>query len=218
MKVVVSDPFLTKERAEQINVEKVEFEDLLKRADFISLHTPLTDSTRNILNKETLAKCKKGVRIINCARGGLVDEAALRAGLDSGHIGGAAFDVFVEEPAKSNVLFGHPNFIATPHLGASTAEAQENVALQVAEQMADYLLTGAVSNALNSPSVSADEAPKLKPFIALAEKLGLLAGHGHFAALLYPGDAKRRALAVAAAHQVQIAHFKDFKRHHATWK
>jgi D-3-phosphoglycerate dehydrogenase len=176
MKVIAYDPFLSPERAVEIGVEKVELADLLARAEVITLHTPLTDKTRNILSAENLAKTRKGVFIINCARGGLVDEAALRAGLDSGHIGGAAFDVFVEEPAKSNVLFGHPNFIATPHLGASTAEAQENVALQVAEQMADYLLTGAVSNALNSPSVSADEAPKLKPFIALAEKLGAFAG------------------------------------------
>jgi len=176
MKVIAYDPFLSPERAVEIGVEKVELDELLARAEVITLHTPLTDKTRNILSAENLAKTRKGVFIINCARGGLVDESALRAGLDSGHIGGAAFDVFVEEPAKSNVLFGHPNFIATPHLGASTAEAQENVALQVAEQMADYLLTGAVSNALNSPSVSADEAPKLKPFIALAEKLGAFAG------------------------------------------
>lgn len=176
MKVVAYDPFLSPERAVEIGVEKVELDQLLARADVITLHTPLTDKTRNILSAEALAKTKKGVLIINCARGGLVDEAALRAGLDSGHIGGAAFDVFVEEPAKANVLFGAENFIATPHLGASTLEAQENVALQVAEQMSDYLLTGAVTNALNSPSVTADEAPKLKPFVALAEKLGALAG------------------------------------------
>ena len=176
MKVVAYDPFLSPERAVEIGVEKVELDQLLARADVITLHTPLTDKTRNILSAEALAKAKKGVLIINCARGGLVDEAALRAALDSGHVGGAAFDVFVEEPAKANVLFGAENFIATPHLGASTLEAQENVALQVAEQMADYLLTGAVTNALNSPSVSADEAPKLKPFVALAEKLGALAG------------------------------------------
>ena len=176
MKVVAYDPFLSPERAVEIGVEKVELDQLLARADVITLHTPLTDKTRNILSAENLAKTKKGVLIVNCARGGLVDEQALRAGLDSGHIGGAAFDVFVEEPAKTNVLFGAENFIATPHLGASTLEAQENVALQVAEQMADYLLTGAVTNALNSPSVTADEAPKLKPFVALAEKLGALAG------------------------------------------
>jgi D-3-phosphoglycerate dehydrogenase len=176
MKVVAYDPFLSPERAVEIGVEKVELEDLLARADVITLHTPLTDKTRNILSAENLAKTKKGVLIVNCARGGLVDEAALRKGLDSGHIGGAAFDVFVEEPAKDNVLFGAENFIATPHLGASTLEAQENVALQVAEQMSDYLLTGAVTNALNSPSVTADEAPKLKPFVALAERLGAFAG------------------------------------------
>ncbi len=176
MKVIAFDPFLSPERAVEMGVEKVELDDLLARADVITLHTPLTEKTRNILSAEALAKAKKGVLIINCARGGLVDEVALRAGLDSGHIGGAAFDVFVEEPAKANVLFGAENFIATPHLGASTEEAQENVALQVAEQMSDYLLTGAVTNALNSPSITADEAPKLRPYVALAEKLGTFAG------------------------------------------
>jgi D-3-phosphoglycerate dehydrogenase len=176
MKVVAYDPFLSPERAVEIGVEKAELDELLRRADVITLHTPLTDKTRNILSAENLAKTKKGVLIVNCARGGLVDEAALRRLLDEGHVGGAAFDVFVEEPAKANPLFGAENFIATPHLGASTLEAQENVALQVAEQMSDYLLTGAVTNALNSPSVTAEEAPRLKPFVALAEKLGLLAG------------------------------------------
>ena len=176
MKVVAYDPFLSPERAVEMGVEKVELDDLLARADMITLHTPLTDKTRNILSAENLAKTRKGVLIVNCARGGLVDEAALRKLLDAGHVGGAAFDVFVEEPAKDNVLFGAENFIATPHLGASTNEAQENVALQVAEQMSDYLLTGAVTNALNSPSVTAEEAPRLKPFVALAEKLGTLAG------------------------------------------
>ena len=176
MKVIAYDPFLSPERAVEIGVEKVEIDELLARADVITLHTPLTDKTRNILSAEALAKTKKGVLIVNCARGGLVDEVALRAGLDSGHIGGAGFDVFVEEPAKANILFGAPGFIATPHLGASTEEAQENVALQVAEQMSDYLLTGAVTNALNSPSITADEAPKLKPYVALAEKLGAFAG------------------------------------------
>ncbi|HYE44667.1 MAG TPA: phosphoglycerate dehydrogenase [Caulobacter sp.] len=176
MKVVAYDPFLSPERAVELGVEKVELDELLERAEFITLHTPLTDKTRNILSAENLARARKGVRIINCARGGLVDEVALREGLDSGHIGGAAFDVFVTEPATDNPLFGAPNFIATPHLGASTLEAQENVALQVAEQISDYLLTGAITNALNSPSITADEAPKLKPFVALAEKLGLFAG------------------------------------------
>jgi len=176
MKVVAFDPYLSPERAFDLGVEKVELDDLFKRADFITLHTPLTDKTRNIIDATALNKTKKGVRIVNCARGGLVDEQALRAALDSGHVAGAAFDVFVEEPATSNVLFGHPNVICTPHLGASTSEAQENVALQVAEQMSDYLMTGAISNAINFPSISAEEAPKLKPFVALAEKLGSFAG------------------------------------------
>ena len=176
MKVIAYDPFLSPERARDLGVEKVELADLFKRADFITLHTPLTDMTRNIVDAKAIATMKKGVRIINCARGGLVDEKALREALDSGHVAGAAFDVFVEEPAKENPLFGHPNVVCTPHLGAATTEAQENVALQVAEQMSDYLLRGAISNAVNFPSITAEEAPKLKPFIALAEKLGSFAG------------------------------------------
>ena len=176
MKVIAFDPFLSPERAVDIGVEKVELDDLLKRADFITLHTPLTDKTKNIIDATAINKTKKGVRIIKCARGGLVDEVALRAALDSGHVAGAAFDVFVTEPATENVLFGHPNVICTPHLGASTTEAQENVALQVAEQMADYLMTGAITNAINFPSITAEEAPKLKPFVELAEKLGSFAG------------------------------------------
>jgi D-3-phosphoglycerate dehydrogenase len=176
MKVIAYDPFLTPERAIELGVEKVDLDTLLARADFITLHTPLTDQTRNILSAENLAKTKKGVRIINCARGGLIDEAALKEGLDSGHIAGAALDVFVTEPAKESPLFGTPGFVSTPHLGASTTEAQVNVAIQVAEQMADYLVNGGVTNALNMPSLSAEEAPKLKPYMALAEKLGGLVG------------------------------------------
>jgi D-3-phosphoglycerate dehydrogenase / 2-oxoglutarate reductase len=176
MKVVAYDPFLSPERAVDMGVEKVELDQLLERADFITLHTPLTDQTRNILSRENIAKTKKGVRIVNCARGGLIDEAALKEALDSGHVAGAALDVFVTEPAKEHALFGTPNFVATPHLGASTNEAQVNVALQVAEQMADYLVNGGVTNALNMPSLSAEEAPKLKPYMALAEKLGSLVG------------------------------------------
>ncbi|MCG6207025.1 phosphoglycerate dehydrogenase [Rhodopseudomonas sp. HC1] len=176
MKVIAFDPFLSPERAKDIGVEKVELEDIFKRADFITLHTPLTEKTKNIIDAAAIAKMKKGVRIINCARGGLVDEAALAEALKSGQVAGAAFDVFSEEPATSNVLFGLPNVICTPHLGASTTEAQENVALQVAEQMSDYLLNGAITNAVNFPSITAEEAPKLKPFIELAEKLGSFAG------------------------------------------
>ncbi|MGK6354572.1 phosphoglycerate dehydrogenase [Sphingomonas sp. DT-207] len=176
MKVIAYDPFLTPERAIEMGVEKMNLDDLLLRADFITLHTPLTDQTRNILSRENLAKTKKGVRIINCARGGLIDEAALKEGLESGHIAGAALDVFQAEPAKEHPLFGTPNFISTPHLGASTTEAQVNVAIQVAEQMADFLVSGGVTNALNMPSLSAEEAPRLKPYMALAEKLGSLVG------------------------------------------
>jgi len=176
MKVIAYDPFLSAERAVKLGVEKVELDDLLSRSDAISLHTPLTDKTRDILSAEAIAKTKKGVIIVNAARGGLVDEKALRAALESGHVAAAGFDVFTIEPAKENVLFGAPNFVATPHLGASTNEAQENVALQVAEQMADYLLAGAVTNALNMASISAEEAPRLKPFAALIDKLGTFAG------------------------------------------
>ncbi len=176
MKVIAYDPYLAPERALDLGVEKMELDELLRRSDFITLHTPLTDKTRNIIDAAALAKTKKGVRIINCARGGLVDEAALRAALDAGHVAGAAFDVFTEEPATANPLFGHPNVVCTPHLGAATTEAQENVALQIAEQMSDYLLSGAISNAVNFPSITAEEAPKLKPFVELAEKLGSFAG------------------------------------------
>ncbi|MBE8191228.1 MAG: phosphoglycerate dehydrogenase, partial [Alphaproteobacteria bacterium] len=175
MKVIAFDPFLTSERAMELGVEKVELDALLSRADFITLHTPLTDKTRNILSADALAKCKKGVRIINCARGGLIDEAALKDGIESGHIAGAALDVFENEPAKEHPLFGMENVIATPHLGASTSEAQENVALQVAEQMADYLVEGSVSNAINMPSISAEDAPRLRPLVALAGHLGSFA-------------------------------------------
>ncbi|MBZ6377942.1 phosphoglycerate dehydrogenase [Pacificimonas flava] len=176
MKVIAYDPFLTEERAQELGIRKGTLDEVLAQADFITLHTPLTDQTRNILSRGNLEKTKKGVRIVNCARGGLIDEAALKDLLESGHVAGAALDVFAEEPAKENPLFGTPGFVATPHLGASTTEAQVNVAIQVAEQMSDYLLSGAVTNALNTPSVSAEDAPKLKPYMVLAEKLGLLAG------------------------------------------
>jgi D-3-phosphoglycerate dehydrogenase / 2-oxoglutarate reductase len=176
MHVIAYDPFLSPEHALALGVEKVELADLIRRADFITLHTPLTDKTRNILGAEAIAATRKGVRIINCARGGLVDEKALRSALDAGHVAGAAFDVFTEEPATANPLFGHPSVVCTPHLGAATTEAQENVALQVAEQMSDYLLRGAITNAVNFPSITAEEAPRLKPFITLAEKLGSFAG------------------------------------------
>ncbi len=176
MKVIAYDPFLGVEKAEKMGVEKVELDDLLSRADFITLHVPLTDMTRNILSREALEKTKPGVRIINCARGGLVDEDALADLLKSGHVAGAALDVFSVEPAKESPLFNLPNVVCTPHLGAATTEAQENVALQVAEQMSDYLLTGAVTNALNMPSVTAKEAKVMAPWIKLAGHLGAFIG------------------------------------------
>ncbi|MDG1210013.1 MAG: phosphoglycerate dehydrogenase [Paracoccaceae bacterium] len=177
MKVAAFDPFLSADKAQELGIEKVEeLDDLLARADFVTLHLPKTEKTANILSAEKIAKMKPGARLINCARGGLVDEAAVRAALDSGHLAAAAFDVFAEEPAKDNPLFGAPNFVATPHLGAATSEAQENVALQVAEQMSDYLMQGAISNAINAPSVTAEEAPILQPWINLCEILGGFAG------------------------------------------
>ena len=200
MKVIAFDPFLGQEKADKMGVEKVELDDLLKRADFITLHVPLTDGTRNILSRENLEKTKKGVRIINCARGGLVDEQALADLLTSGHVAGAAFDVFSEEPAKVNPLFNLPNVVCTPHLGAATTEAQENVALQVAEQMSNYLLDGAVENALNMPSMTAEEAKVMGPWVKLADHLGNFIGQMtdepiEAINILYDGSASQMNLA-----------------------
>lgn len=176
MKVAAFDPYLSPERALDLGIEKVELDDLFARADFITLHTPLTDTTRNIIDAAAIAKMKDGVRIVNCARGGLVNEADLLEALESGKVAGAGLDVFEKEPAKENPLFGRDDVVATPHLGASTAEAQENVAIQVAEQLSDYLIDGAVENALNMPSITAEEAPRLRPYMKLAEQLGGFAG------------------------------------------
>ena len=176
MRVVAFDPFLTPERAQDLGVEKLTLDDLLARADFITLHVPLTDQTRGIIDAPALAKTRQGVRVINCARGGLVVEEDLRAALDSGHVAGAALDVFAEEPARANPLFGRENVVATPHLGASTAEAQEKVAVEIAQQMSDYLLSGAIMNALNMPSLTAEESARLGPYMALARQLGSFAG------------------------------------------
>jgi D-3-phosphoglycerate dehydrogenase len=176
MKVVAYDPFLSEKRALEIGVEKVELDALIARADIVTIHAPYTEQTKNILSRERIFAMRKGARLINCARGGLVDEAALHDALKSGHLAGAALDVFEVEPATDSPLFGLENVVCTPHLGAATTEAQENVALQVAEQMSDFLLTGAVSNAINMPSVTAEEAPRLKPYMELARELGSLAG------------------------------------------
>ncbi|MCC7284300.1 MAG: phosphoglycerate dehydrogenase [Acetobacteraceae bacterium] len=176
MKVIAYDPFLSETRARELGVEKVNLPDLLARADIITLHAPLTEGTRNILDRVALAKARKGVRIVNCARGGLVDEAALADAIRDGHVAGAALDVFETEPATASPLFALENVVCTPHLGAATTEAQENVALQIAEQMSDFLLTGAVANAINMPSISAEDAPRLRPYLALVHQLGAIAG------------------------------------------
>ncbi len=176
MKVIAHDPYLSEEHAVDLGVEKVDLDTLFGRADFISLHTPLTDQTRNVINHDAIAKMKPGVRIVNCARGGLVVEDDLRAALESGHVAGAALDVFEQEPATDNPLLQFENVVCTPHLGASTSEAQENVAVQIAEQVSDYLLNGAIVNALNMPAVTAEEAPRLTPYMHLAELIGSFAG------------------------------------------
>jgi D-3-phosphoglycerate dehydrogenase len=210
MRVVAYDPFLTPERARDLGVEKVELDTLFRRADFITLHTPLTEKTKYIINPEAFEKVKKGVRIINCARGGLIDEPALAEAIRSGLVAGAALDVLETEPANDNPLFGLPNVICTPHLGAATSEAQENVAVQVAEQMADYLLHGAITNAVNFPSISAEEAPRLAPFVKLAEQLGSMAGQLTETGLIQIrleyageiGDLNTKALTAAALNGV----------------
>lgn len=176
MRVIGFDPFLTDERAAAMGIEKVDLDTLYARADFITLHTPMTDKTRGIVNADAFSKMKDGVRILNVARGGLIVEADLKAALDAGKVAGAALDVFEVEPAKESIFFGMDNVICTPHLGASTSEAQVNVAQQIAEQIADYLNHGAVSNAVNMPSISADDAPKLRPYMALGQQVGALAG------------------------------------------
>lgn len=193
MQVIAYDPFLSAQRADELGVESVDLETLFARSDFITLHVPKTDKTSGMINAQTLAQMKKGVRVINCARGGLIVEQDLKNALDSGQVAGAALDVFEVEPAETNVLFGHPNVICTPHLGASTSEAQVNVAIQVAEQMSAFLLHGAVSNAVNMPSISAEEAPRLKPFMKLATQLGscigqTIASAPHKVEIEYRGD------------------------------
>ncbi len=176
MHVVAYDPYLSAESAEALGVEKLDLEELLARADAITLHVPMTDQTRGMIDAAALAKTRRGVLLVNCARGGLIVEADLKAALESGQVAGAALDVFSEEPARENLLFGLDGVIATPHLGASTNEAQAKVALQVAQQMADYLTSGAIEHAVNMPSLTAEEAKKLRPYMILAEQLGSFAG------------------------------------------
>ncbi len=174
MKVIAYDPFISEERATRMGIELVSLEELYRRADYISVHTPMTSETRHMINKESFARMKEGVRILNCARGGIIHEGDLCEALKSGVVAGAAFDVFEQEPpAADHPLFKLDNFICTPHLGASTDEAQVNVAIAVAEQISDYLLHGTITNALNVPSLSAEVLKIVGPYLTLAEKLGL---------------------------------------------
>jgi D-3-phosphoglycerate dehydrogenase len=173
MKIVAHDPFISPEEAKDLEIASVSLDEVFARADFLTVHTPLTSETRGIIGAQAFAKMKKGIRIINCARGGLVDEAALLAALKSGTVAGAALDVFEQEPPPTNhPLLSLDEVIATPHLGASTTEAQEGVAFTVAEQMRDYLLTGALRGAVNVPSLGAKELSLLQPYLVLAESLG----------------------------------------------
>jgi D-3-phosphoglycerate dehydrogenase len=172
MKVIVYDPYIKPETVEKLDLEPVSLDELLKRADYITIHTPKTDETTNLINKETISKMKKGAMLINCARGGIVNEDDLYEALKSGHLAGAALDVFGTEPPGKIPLMELPNFICTPHLGASTKEAQENVARDVAEQITGYLLHGTVKNAVNVPSVSSELMTILKPYATLVEKMG----------------------------------------------
>jgi D-3-phosphoglycerate dehydrogenase len=186
MNVIAYDPYLAEERARKMGVELMGLPELFRRADLITVHTPLTAETQNIINADTIATMKPGVRIINCARGGIINEQALCEALKSGKVAGAAFDVFEEEPIKADhPLLALDNFICTPHIGASTAEAQENVAVGIAEQIVDYLTRGIARGAVNIPSVPADLLPRLQPYITLAEKLGLLQSQ------LYEGGIER---------------------------
>ncbi len=181
MNVLAYDPFLSEDKAKDMGVEKVDLQELFGRSDFITIHTPLTPETKNMINKETIKMMKNSVRIINCARGGIINEKDLYDALIDGKVAGAALDVFEKEPPENNPLLTHDNVIATPHLGASTKEAQENVAVAVAEQVVDYLIHNTIRNAVNFPPVPPDQLARLQPYITLAEKLG------GFAAQIFEG-------------------------------
>lgn len=184
MNVIAYDPFLSEEKAREMGIRKVTVNEIFIESDFITIHTPLTAETKNLINANTISTMKNGVRIINCARGGIINEQDLYEALKSGKVAGAALDVFEKEPPDGNPLLTLDNLICTPHLGASTEEAQENVALAVAEQIADYLVHGTIRNAVNFPSIPNDQIPRLQPYITLAEKLG------SFASQMFAGGAK----------------------------
>jgi len=174
MKVIVYDPYIKPDRIEKLDLEPVSLDALLERADYVTVHTPKTEETTNLINRDVISKMKKGAMLINCARGGIVNEADVYEALKSGHLGGAAFDVFETEPPGKIGLMEVSNFICTPHLGASTKEAQDNVAKDVAEQIIAYLLHGTVKNAVNVPSISEELMTVLRPFVTLLERMGSL--------------------------------------------
>lgn len=176
MKVIGTDPFITKDVAQRYGIELVPIDEIWVRSDYITFHTPLNDSTRHLVNADTLARCKEGVRIINCARGGIVDEEALLVAIESGKVAGAALDVYEKEPPEQSPIVMHEKVVCTPHLGASTTEAQDIVAVMVAEQIRDFLLTGEVRNAVNMPSMGSEAFKEVKPYANLAIKMGSLLG------------------------------------------
>jgi D-3-phosphoglycerate dehydrogenase len=193
MRVIAYDPFISEEAAAALGVELVEIPDLFRRADFITIHTPLTPETHHLIDGKAIAQMRTGVRIVNCARGGIVDEAALYEALKSRKVAGAALDVFEQEPITNSPLFELPNFICTPHLGASSEEAQENVAVEIAQQIVDYLQKGIIRNALNAPSMDPELYKVLQPYLTLSEKLGRLAsqlaeGRMHEVRIDYRGE------------------------------
>ena len=175
MRVMAYDPYITPSRAKALQVELASLEDIYAAADFITVHMPMTDETRGMLNKYTFATMKPNVRLLNCARGGIINEADLCEALKDGKIGGAALDVYESEPlAKDSPLRNCPNLILTPHLGASTVEAQDNVGLEVAQGISDYLLQGSLMNSINMPSLDAQTSAKVQPYLRLGEKMGVL--------------------------------------------
>jgi D-3-phosphoglycerate dehydrogenase len=210
MNVIAYDPFLSEDKAKATGIRKVSLDDLFAQSDFITIHTPMTAETKGVINSKTISRMKNGVRIINCARGGIVNEADLYEALKSGKVAGAALDVFEKEPPENNPLLTLDNVVCTPHLGASTEEAQENVAVAVAEQIADYLVFGVIRNAVNFPSIPNEQVPRLQPYINLAEKLG------EFSSQIFEGGATeitvefRGAAAEINTAPVTIAAIKGF--------
>jgi len=174
MKVIAYDPYIKPDTIEGLDLEPVSFDELLKRSDYITIHTPRTDETTNMINREKIARMKTGAMLVNCARGGIVNENDLYEALKSGHLSGAALDVFSKEPPGKTKLMSLPNFICTPHLGASTKEAQDKVATDVAKQIVAYLLYGSVENAVNVPGISPELITTLRPYAILAERMGSL--------------------------------------------